>query len=155
MIKIRKETGKIENCGEMPCFLIEIDKRRHVMMFGDVPYLYIDHIFSFEDVKRDFKSSLADIVPYMVGNSLYLLIENDKVKEISVDYYCHSRFYYSELEEYIYISERWKDVPHKDNGFNLFELIYFLNWDSTINGDTFFDELKYRKLLRQNRLPKQ
>lgn len=107
------------------------------------PLIYKTRGFDSTYILKYFKNSLNDIVPYMAGSFVCIWEKDGKLIEIANDYYCHHRFYYSENEDSIYLGENWLELPHTTNQLNVFQLLYFLNWDSVIGGESFFRELKY------------
>lgn len=86
---------------------------------------------------------LSDIQPFLCGVGLVILEKKGVVEEIAVDYYAHSRYYYSLYGGKLNISDDWRELPHCNTDLNVFQLLYFLNWDSCFCGETFFKELKY------------
>lgn len=142
MIKVDLGSGKLA-FDAAPVVDIKLSGDKGLLIFGHKPLLYKDKPFSEADFIGMNISGLEDIVPYLVGQSLYFLLEDGKLSEIAADYYCHERAYYSEVSNTIYISEDWRELPHKCMGFNDFQLVYFMNWDETTGGESFFKEIKY------------
>lgn len=139
MVTIDLKTRKIEE--KRYDFSACINEYR-ILMFSK-PLILKDRPFDESYLKILFENQLSDILPYMCGGGLTILERNGSVEEIAVDYYAHSRFYYTFYGGKLNISDDWRELPHRNTELNIFQTLYFLNWDSCLNGETFFKELKY------------
>lgn len=144
MIKIDKTSGMLLEGAEECVGQIQIGNGlKKIFIFGHMPLLYKDKPFDVNDSVFSRAQKLDDIVPYVVGQSLYILIEDGKVSEIAADYYCHSRVYYTCINGIISISEDWRKLPHTSMEIDPFQLMYFMNWDETLSGETFYTDMRF------------
>ncbi len=122
---------------------LSISVGEYTILFYSPPALFGNEPFNADNVRKLFKESLSDIIPFCYGGGYCILEKNGAVVEIAVDYYAHSRVYYSVINGNLYISDDWRELPHETMRLNVFQILYFLNWDSCLNGETYFDEIKY------------
>ena len=139
MITIDLKTRKIE--GKRYDLSVCINEYR-ILMFS-IPLILKDKPFDEKALRKQFVKQLSDIQPLMCGGGLAILERNGLVEEIAVDYFAHSRFYYTFYGGKLNISDDWRELPHGNTELNIFQTLYFLNWDSCLNGETYFKELKY------------
>ena len=140
MIRINLKDKNIH--GDQPKATIMKDEYK-ILIYGKLPILFGNQRFNKDIVIQYFSNDLNSIMPYMCGVGLCILLKNEKVTEIAVDYYAHSRYYYTKNNSSLFICENWKELPIKSSEFNIFQLLYFLNWNSCLDGETYFKEIKY------------
>lgn len=143
MLKVNIQTGELLEDVRKPAGYIELRNGLTVRIYGKMPLLYKDRPFSDVVFKDEHMEELDDLVPYAVGQSFFVLMDGLSVKEMAADYYCHSRVYYTEMGGIIYISDDWRELPHTCMELDLFQLMYFMNWDETLLGETYYKDLKY------------
>lgn len=122
---------------------LSADIGEYNLLFYGVPILFENRPFSIKFVIEKFENSLSDILPNICAGGYYILKKNGRVVEIASDYYAHSRIYFTQIDDQLFISDDWRELPHKSMDFNPFQVLYFLNWDSCFNGETYFEDLKY------------
>lgn len=140
---------EVDKIGWAEGFELSLKIDEYAIHFVNLPVLYCGsggacvQLFDKQLFIKQFKNSLSNLLPFFAGGGLIILEKDGKVVEIAVDYYAHSRYYYSIIDDRIFISDDWRMLPHKKTELNIFQTLYFLNWDSCWNGETYLDEIKY------------
>ncbi|MCP3032737.1 hypothetical protein LF817_15540 [Halobacillus sp. A1] len=140
-ITINKTTG-IWDANIKPSYIIDVTHHESLLLFYGTPLLLDSSAFSPEKL-RDLKNiKFNELIPRLTGDYFCVETKNGQITNFAVDFYGHCRMYMNEIGEDIFISNDLYSLPQNtDLELDWFQIFYFLNWDHTWNGGTFYKQI--------------
>ncbi|MGP4060486.1 asparagine synthase-related protein [Halobacillus sp. H74] len=140
-ISINKTTGKWE-ADVIPSYIIDVTNNDSQLWLYGKPLLLDSSVFSPEKLSELRNIKFTDLIPRLTGDCFFVETKNGEIINFAVDFYGHCRMYMNEISEDIFISNDLYSLPQQtDPDLDWFQIFYFLNWDHTWCGGTFYKKI--------------
>jgi asparagine synthetase B (glutamine-hydrolysing) len=111
------------------------------LVFGS-PILFQTNPFNLSNLDAKYHS-ISEIIPFITGDYLIIEQKNEKVVAFAVDFFGHSRFYFSISKGgTITLSNLVDDVKTESYNYDYYQILHFLLKGYTWKGGTFLNNIK-------------